>query len=92
MDFQFSIFHQLIAHFFIALELKFHVNDVITASVACKKLAHVIYQLLSTVIYYCLPVFFAISIISQSLNSVPQLSLHLMDPLDIAEYQGYYPN
>ena len=34
---QTSGFHQSIAHSFITLETKFHVNDVITASVTCKK-------------------------------------------------------
>ena len=30
--------HQSIAHSFVTLETKFHVNDVITASVTCKSL------------------------------------------------------
>ena len=68
---QTSGFHQSIAHSFVTLETKFHVNDVITASVTCKKLAHVIYQLSATVIYYQPPVHFRISIIGQCLNFVP---------------------
>ena len=63
-------FHQSIAHSFVTLETRFHVNDVITASMTCKKLAHVIYQLLATVIYYRPPVYFPISIIGQCLNFV----------------------
>ena len=55
-------FHQSIAHSFVTLETKFHVNDVITASVTCKKLAHVIYQLSATVIYYRPSVHFPIAI------------------------------
>ena len=44
--------HLSIAHLFVTLETKFHVTDVITAFMTCKKLTHVIYQLLATVIYY----------------------------------------
>ena len=54
---QTSSFHQSIAHSFVTLETKF--NDVITASVTCKKLAHVIYQLSATCTFpyiYYLPV------------------------------------
>ena len=68
---QTSGFHQSIAHPFVTLETKFLVNDVITASVTCKKLAHVIYQLSAAVIYYRPPVHFPISIIGQCLNFVP---------------------
>ena len=68
---QTSGFHQSIAHPFVTLETKFYVNDVITASVMCKKLAHVIYQLPATVIYYRPPIHFPISFISQCLNFVP---------------------
>ena len=58
---QTSGFHQSIAHSFVTLETKFHVNDLITVSVTCKKLAHVIYQLSATVIYYRPPVHFPIN-------------------------------
>ena len=68
---QTSGFHQSIAHPFVTLEAKFHVNDVITASMTCKKLAHVIYQLPATVIYYRPPVHFPISFIGQCLHFVP---------------------
>ena len=68
---QTSSFHQSIAHPFVILETKFYVNDVITASVTCKKLAHVIYQLPATVIYYRPPIHFPISFIGQCLNFVP---------------------
>ena len=68
---QTSGFHQSIAHSFVTLETKFHVNDIITAFVTCKKLAHVIYQLSAIMIYYQPPVHFPISIIGQCLNSVP---------------------
>ena len=68
---QTSGFHQSIADPFVTLETKFYVNDVITASVTCKKLAHVIYQLPATVIYYRPPVHFPISFIGQCLNFVP---------------------
>ena len=60
---QTSSFHYSIVHSFITLETNFYVNDIITASVTCKTLAHVIFQLSSTVIYYRPPVLFAISII-----------------------------
>ena len=72
---QTSGFHQSITYSFITLETNFHVNDVITAAVTCEKLAHVIYQLSSTVIYYRPAIHFAISIIGsiigQCLNFVP---------------------
>ena len=45
---QISGFHQSIAHSFVTLEAEFHFNDIITASVTCKRLVHVIYQLSST--------------------------------------------
>ena len=48
---QTSGFHQSIAHSFVILETKFHVND-ITPSVTYKQLVHVIYHLSATMIYY----------------------------------------
>ena len=68
---QTSGFHQSIAHPFVALETKFYVDEIITVSVTCKKLAHVIYQLPATVIYYRPPIHFPISFIGQCLNFVP---------------------
>ena len=64
-DFRFS---PIDSPFFFTLETKFHVNDMITASMMCKKLAYVIHQLSSTMIHYRPPVVLIISIINRCLK------------------------
>ena len=71
--------------FFHHFGTQFHVNDVITASMACKKFAHVIYQLSSTMIYYYQPVSKLCSITLVRLNGsfrycrIPRILSQLSD-------------
>ena len=57
--------HYSIAHIFVTLETKLHVNDIIIASTMCIKLVQVKHQLSPMAIYYQPAVHFVTPIIAQ---------------------------